>query len=197
LIFRAPLTRRGSCETFENGSEMSLSLKAYSEGDLDDRHLAVSQQLLGTTDALAKNEFVGSQSCRDPELRSKVHSAQPGDGCQARQADLVRQVGIDIFDDPLQTPLLQRLDRPSIKVCVARAVLALRLRPGEPGRYRQPQSLGAILIMLKLNSLQCNGKGPNDVVAGFVCIYEKGNLAAATRILRRLIGGWRGDRRKR
>ena len=137
---------------------MGLSLKADSEGDLEDRHLAVSQQLLGTPDALPENEFVGSQSCGDPELRSKMHSAEPGDGRQARQADLVRQVGIDIFDDPLQTPLLQRLDRPSIKVGVARAVLASRLRPGEPGRYRQPQSLGAMLIMLKLNGFQCNGK---------------------------------------
>ncbi|WP_244553359.1 hypothetical protein [Bradyrhizobium erythrophlei] len=99
-----------------------------------------------------------------------MHSTEAGDGSEIEQADLARQVGIDIFDNPLEAPFLQRPDRLPAQVGIAATICGAhrRTQPGEPGLDRPPQSFGAMLVMFKHNSFKGTGQRSDDVVAAAV-----------------------------
>src|SRR6201995_2572102 len=95
-----------------------------------------------------------------------MHPAKARYCGQIRQADLVREVIVDIADDPLEPPLLKCPDFPG-----ARRELNLRvgcgnsrLRAGEPDGEGEPQGFGAIPILSLLRSFQCASEGMNDAV---------------------------------
>ena len=102
----APLAWSAARKSLEDRGEMRLRLEAYSERDLDNGHSAVAQQRFGLANAAPQNEFMRPEARCHPELGGKVHSAQPRDCRQIQERDLVRQMNVDIFEDPLEAPFL-------------------------------------------------------------------------------------------
>jgi starvation-inducible DNA-binding protein len=100
-----PAVRCDPGETLEDRREVGLSLEANTEGDVDKRKAAVPQHFLRALDSPVQDEVVRAGARRYPELRGEVH---PGPARSARQVgkrDARCKMGIDVVDDPLQTPL--------------------------------------------------------------------------------------------
>jgi hypothetical protein len=75
LAGQPPVARGVSDESFEDRGEVRLRLEANRQGDLHDRHSAISQECFGAPDSPPQEEFVGTQAGRRTELRCKMHPA--------------------------------------------------------------------------------------------------------------------------
>jgi hypothetical protein len=102
----SPSIRRVSREPLEHRAEMSLSLEADGQCDLDKRHGGLAQQFFGTLDSSPQKILMGSKTGRGPELRGEVHSAQSRHGGQIEKRDFSREMIVDKFDDPLEALIL-------------------------------------------------------------------------------------------
>jgi len=154
LMRRTPLTRGMSDKPLEYGGEVSLRLEAHIQGDLDDRDRAVLQQFLGAPDASPQQEFVRPKACCRPELGGEMHPAKARHCGQIRQADLVREVIVDIVDDTLEPPLLKRPDFPAARreLDLRAGCWNIRLEAGQSDGNSEPQGFGAIPILSLLRS---------------------------------------------
>lgn len=70
----SPLIRRIIHEAFEHASEVGLSTKAYSQGDLGKRQIGLAQKMLGPPYSLTKQIVVRTHSSGCSKLRREVHS---------------------------------------------------------------------------------------------------------------------------
>ncbi len=65
-------TRRHPCLPFEDDSEVLLALEPHSQGDLDDREIGASEQLLGSLDSPRLNVTMRRNPDLSPEGPGEV-----------------------------------------------------------------------------------------------------------------------------
>jgi hypothetical protein len=166
LIDGAPSIGSRANEPFEYRSKVSLRLEAHRQGDFDDWRRRVLQQFLSPQNSPPQNKLVRSQICRRPELRREVHSAQSCDGSQLSQGDFGRQMQVDIFDNPLEAPFLQRLDLPSPCRHFARLDGSpdVRQRPEKSDGNGKPQGVRKVLVVSLFRDLECARKRLDDMI---------------------------------
>ena len=171
----APLIWRLSHDSLEHRGEMSLGLEPDGDSDLAQRHGGLAQQFFGTLNSPPQKIFMGSKAGRQPELRSKVHSAQSCHGRQIQKRDLAREMIVDKFDDPPKAPFLQRAHFPSSAGFVRPAgpligSRRLGLQPKQPGDDGKAQRIGTNprkVIVSPFGGCQRIGQALDDVILGF------------------------------
>jgi len=153
-------------EPLEYRGEVSLRLEADRESDFDDRRRGVLQQFLGPLNSPPQNKLVRSQICRRTELGREVHSAQSCDRRQFRQSDFCRKMQVDIFDNPLEAPFLQRLDLPSLQFYFNRLDRSpgIRLQPEKSNDNGKPQGVGTMLVVSLLGGMERARKRFDDTI---------------------------------
>jgi hypothetical protein len=156
-------------KSFEYGGEMGLGLKTHVQCDLDDRQSTVPEQLLGAPNTLPQKKFVRPQTRRHPEQGSEVHPAQARNCCQIQQADPVRKVIVDVVDDPLEPPFLERRDSSAARLPVGRCIGCPKsgLQAGQPDRDGMLQGLDAIPVSFLLGGFEREREGDNAVIGSF------------------------------
>jgi hypothetical protein len=114
------------------------------------------QQFFRAPHSAPQKEFVGTQACRLAELGREVHPTQCRNRGEIHEPYLAGQVGVDIFGDPFEAPLLQSSYMPSRQRWFTGPLDAshIRLQAGPSDRDRKAQRLDAILVLPLLGSLQ-------------------------------------------
>jgi len=87
---------------------MSLGLESNRQSYVHERNFGLLQQFFGALDSPLQQIFMRPHSERSPELRSKVHPTEPGNHGEILQRYFSGQMIIDIIENALETPFLQR-----------------------------------------------------------------------------------------
>ena len=96
-IGASPLIRCVSCEAFEHRGKMSLGLESDRQSDFHDGNFGLLEQLFSAFDPPLQQIFMRPHADRRPELRSKVHPAEPGDQSKVLKCELCGQVIVHIL----------------------------------------------------------------------------------------------------
>ena len=148
---------------------MSLGLEADRQRDIHEGNFGLLEQFFGALDPPLQQIFMGPHADRRPELRGKVHPAQSGDRGEVLQCDLRSQMIIDILQDALEAPFLQRPHIPAGMVLGgsgvgSRGISLLAELPGQDGEAEGVGTDRRVGIMRGFRCRKCVGKAPNDGV---------------------------------